>query len=65
GSGVPRDQSARCQLEVAQLAMPLFLTQCEAVLREYVRAEGQSRCAHERGGMASDLEPSLVARSLQ
>jgi len=35
----PKEQSVRCQLEVAQLALPVFLARCEKILHKYTLDE--------------------------
>eukprot|EP00798_Chlamydomonas_sp_ICE-L_P006444 gene6444-3073_t len=37
----PREQSAKCQLEVAQLALPVFINRCEVVLQQFVQADAE------------------------
>uniref|UniRef100_A0A7S0NBW2 Mon2 C-terminal domain-containing protein n=1 Tax=Chlamydomonas leiostraca TaxID=1034604 RepID=A0A7S0NBW2_9CHLO len=61
GNSYPREQSARCQLEVAQLALPAFLSRCEAVIRAYVFEQRAVHSAAQQQGAgtpAPDAEAS-------
>ncbi len=45
GLDMPKDQNARCLIEVAQVALPAFLGRCEGVLRGFVFWERSARSA--------------------
>ena len=50
----PKEQSVRCQLEVAQLALPVFIARAERVMRRYGRGYGGGR-----GGQLEVAQPAV------
>ncbi len=64
GEGEPKEQSVRCQLEVAQLALPVLLSRSEAILRRYAaedRHDSLQQQQQEPRASASGLPAASAA----
>lgn len=53
----PREQSVRCQLEVAQLALPVLVLRAEAILRRYAAEDRHAAMVQQRQS-ASGTSPT-------
>lgn len=43
----PAEQSVRCQLDIAQLSLPIFVSRAESILTQYLSMEGGGRVEEE------------------